>query len=185
MTPLAKNPAVFLAYAPRGPGLLCALACFSEGDDVYGWFVGPRQEGACASRYFLLEDFHANAPTRYHAVEDAELHAAWPLGEARRHRLAAMQAAFAREWLVFRDDARFAAELLAYDEAGYAAGEVNVRFARLAKLDTAGEAWTFRSQGFEPMVLRHLARSWPLLYRPHMERTAQALKHRHAGRARP
>ena len=33
-----RDPEVFLAYAPRGPGLRCALCCAAGERDVYGWF---------------------------------------------------------------------------------------------------------------------------------------------------
>ena len=91
-------PHVFLAYAPRGPGLRCALAYLASGRDVYGWFTGRRQDGSMASAFFLLEDLFAEAPARYEAVDEASLHSGWSLDEARRHELARMQELFTREW---------------------------------------------------------------------------------------
>lgn len=164
-----QNPNVFLAYAPAGPGLLCALLYLADERDVFGWFIGPRQDGETVRRYFLLEDFYAPGATRYEAVSDADLHSDWSLEEARRHALASAQEAFAREWLVFRDDPRVPVELEAYEEAGYAAGEVIVRFERLAKFYTAHPVWTYYSPQFEHEVLRELARHWPLEYRLHPE----------------
>ena len=140
-----KVPQIFVAHAPRGAGLRCALAYLGGERDVYGWFSGPRADGATASQYFVLADFYTNRPARYDAVDAAALHSGWPLDEARRHELAAMQEAFAQEWL--------------------AAGGVALRDERLAKLSKLQPNWTFYSPHFERSVLRHLAKRWPLEYR--------------------
>jgi nucleotide-binding universal stress UspA family protein len=109
------------------------------------------------------------------AVDQADLHSAWSLDEARRHELARMQEAFAREWLFYRDDPRAAAELQAYAEAELAVGELNVRFERLARFSTLQPNWTWYSARFERPVLRHLARRWPLEYRFDFEPAATLL----------
>lgn len=160
-----QDPDIFLAYAPRGAGLRCALAYLASARDVYGWFTGPRLDTSVASCFFLLEDYYLDRPTRYEAVEQADLHSEWLLDEARRHELAGMQDAFAREWLFYRDDPRSSGELQAYSEAELAAGEVNVRFERLAKFSTLQPNWTFYSPRFERSVLRRLAKRWPLEFR--------------------
>ena len=164
-----KEPEVFLAYAPRGAGLRCAVAYLASERDVYGWFTGPRQDASVASCFFLLENFFENRPVRYEAVDHGALHSAWLLDEVRRHELARMQEAFAREWLFYRDDPRAAAELEAYTEAELATSDVNVRFERLAKFSTLQPNWTYYSPRFERPVLRHVAKRWPLEYRLHME----------------
>jgi hypothetical protein len=155
-----RDPEVFLAYAPRGPGLRCAVAYLKDGRDVYGWFTGLRADALLTSGYFLLEHFYANAPTRYEATE--ELHARWSLDEARRHELARMQEAFSREWLSYGDEA----EREAYDEAELGTGEVRVRYARLASFSKLQPTWTHYSPGFERAVLNALAKRWPLDYSP-------------------
>jgi hypothetical protein len=160
-----KTPELFIAYAPRGAGLRCALAYLASERDVYGWFTGPRADGGIAAEFFLMEGFYSNRPTRYEALDVAALHSRWSLDEARRHELAQMQEAFAHEWLVYRDQPRAAAELQAYAEAELAAGEVNLRFERIARLSTLQPNWTFYSPRFERPVLRHLAKRWPLEYR--------------------
>jgi len=143
-----RTPNVFLAYAPRGAGLRCALAYLASERDVYGWFTGPRQDASVGSCFFLLEDFYTPRKTRYEAVDQAELHSAWSLDEARRH------------------------ELEAYAEAELAAGDVNLRFERLDKLSKEQPNWTFYSPGFERPVLRQLAKRWPLEFRMHSELAA-------------
>lgn len=160
-----RTPKVFVAYTPRGVGLRCAVAYLAGARDVYGWYAGPREDAGVAAAFFLIEDFYSNRPARYEAVETAELHSHWALDEARRHELAQMQEAFAHEWLIYRDEPRAAAEFEAYAEAELAAGEINLRFDRLAKLSTLQPNWTYYSPGFERAVLRFLAKRWPLEYR--------------------
>lgn len=165
-----QTPKVFLAYAPRGPGLRCVVAYLTSGRDVYGWFSGPRLDLATASCFFLLADFHSPAEARYEAVDEAELHSAWSLEEPRRHEAARLRDTIAREWLFYRDDPRAGAEFEAYREAELAApGELNVRFERLNKFSTLQPNWTYYSPGFESSVLRHLAKRWPLEYRLDLE----------------
>lgn len=180
-----QTPNVFLAYAPRGAGLRCAVAYLSSRHDVYGWFTGPRQDTSVASCYFLLQDFYANKETGYEAVAQEDLHSAWSLDEPRRHQLAQLQETIAHEWLFYRGEPRAAAELQAYNEAELGVGEVNVRFERLSKFSTLQPNWTYYSAGFERSVLRHLASRWPLEYRLDMERVAAAHKARISTRARP
>ncbi|OGA72256.1 MAG: hypothetical protein A3G81_16000 [Betaproteobacteria bacterium RIFCSPLOWO2_12_FULL_65_14] len=164
-----RTPNVFLAYAPRGIGLRCALAYLASERDVYGWFLGARDDARTVSAFFLLEDFYSNRPTRYEAVDEANLHSGWSLGEERRHELARLQETVSREWLFYPDDARAVAELQAYAEAELAAGEVNVRIERLAKFSRLQPNWTFYSPGFERPVLHFLAKRWPLEYSPEGE----------------
>ena len=158
------TPNVFLAYAPRGAGLRCAVAYLASGRDAYGWFTGPRLDLAVASRCFLLENYYSAGPVWYEEVDLAELHSGWSLSEARRHELARLQASFAREWLCYRADAWAAADFAAYARAELAAGEVSVRFGRLAVFSKLQPNWTFYSRGFEHGVLRQLAKRWPLEY---------------------
>ena len=161
-----RDPQVFIAYAPRGRGLRCALAYLEDASDVYGWFAGPRDDISVAACYFLLENFHATVRMRYEEMDESALRSAWSLSEGRRHELAAMQDAFTREWLFCRKEPRAHAELLAYGEAELAAGEINVRFDRLARLSRLQPDWIYCSPRFERNVLRALSRYWQLEYRP-------------------
>lgn len=163
-----RDPQIFIAYAPRGAGLRCVLAYLEDASDVYGWFAGPRHDTSVAACYFVLENFHASVRARYEAVDQAELHGGWSLAEERRHELAAMQEAFARDWLFYRNEPRATPQLMAYCEAELAAGELNLRFERLAKLSKLQPNWTYYSPRFERLVLRALSRYWPLEYRPHI-----------------
>lgn len=162
-----RNPEIFIAYAPRGAGLRCAIAYLSGGDDVFGWYTGPRPDAQIASRCFLLEAYYTRRETRCESVDLADLHAAWPLDEARRHELARMQEMIAREWLFYPEDARAAAERQAYEEAELAAGgRVGLRFERLGKFSRLQPNWTYYTPHFEHSVLRQLAKRWPLEFRP-------------------
>lgn len=175
-----RTPDIYIAYTPRGAGLRCAVACLTSGPDAYGWYTGPREDLAVASCFFLLENLYSTRATRYEAVDQADLHAGWSLDEARRHELAQMQEAFAREWLVYRDDPRAAEERQSYAAAELAAGEVNVRFERLAKFSTLQPTWTYYSPRFARTVLRQLAKRWPLEYYRLYARRTEAAGERHA-----
>ena len=165
-----RTPEIFLAHAPRGEGLRCALAYLSGERDVYGWYTGPRHDASIASAYFLISDYYTNQPMGYEAVDQAELHSPWSLDEARRHDLARMQEAFVREWLQDRQV-----------PAGLAG--LQLRADRLDGLSKLQPTWTHYSPGFARGVLRFLAKRWPLDYRaegPDAERP-----HRRAAGPRP
>ena len=170
-----RTPDVFIAYAPRGAGLRCALFYLRAANDVYGWYTGPRDDGSVAAEFFLIEQFHTSRPVRYSSVEVAALHSRWPLDEERRHELAQVQAAFAAQWLFHRDDAQAASELASYARAELATGEVNLRFQRIARLSMLQPNWTYYSPQFERGVLRHLAKRWPLEYRVEQDIAARTL----------
>lgn len=160
----SMQPRHFIAYAPRGAGLICAVLYVPLGQDVCGWYVGGR-EGVLESAYFRLEAFYTPLDTQLVAVPDAALHAG-KLGDPQLCQdLARMQEAFRREWLWDAGDPDAAAETAAYREAELALGEVNVRFARLAKFSKTQPTWTCYAQGFERSVLRVLAKRWPLDFR--------------------
>ena len=165
-----RNPEIFIAYAPRGAGLRCAIAYLERGADLYGWFIGPRDDAVVEACYFLLGDFRSNAPVRFEAVDQADLHTSWSLDEERRHELAQMQEAFAREWLFYRDAPDAAFQLGVYADAELAVGEVGLRFERLNKLSKLQPNWTYYSPRFDRSALRRLAGRWLLEYRPYRDK---------------
>ena len=61
---VATMPRQFIAYAPYGVGLMCALIYFERGADVYGWWIGAR-DAEWHTAYFKLEDFFTTRPTRF------------------------------------------------------------------------------------------------------------------------
>lgn len=161
MTAAARNPRVFIAYAPRG-GLRCAVVYLTRGPDVYGWYTGPDGAGAAQSRYFSLDDFYTDGAARSIAIRDDDLHAGWTDDEARCHELAELQDAFVHEWLFYRADPGATGEVAKYAQAELALGEVNVKLERLARFSHQQPAWTFASPGFDMGVLQYLAARWPL-----------------------
>ena len=165
-----RTPEIFLAHAPRGEGLRCALAYLSGERDVYGWFTGPRKDASIASGYFLIEGYYANQPMAYEMVDPERLHSAWSLAEPRRHELARMQDAFVHEWLEDRDV-----------RAGWAG--LQVREGMLTRFSTQQPTWTHYSPGFQHGVLRVLTNRWPLAY--HAEGREEERPHRRAAGPRP
>jgi hypothetical protein len=159
------NPRIFLAYAPRGAGVRCALAYLASERDVYGWFTGPASGTDLTSLYFVLEDFYSKAGTRYVAAQTLDLHTGWILDEGRCQELASLQEAFVAEWLFYRGDPGAASELAVYAHAELALGDVNIRYARLDKLSKLQPNWTYYSPDFERPVLNFLSKRWPLEYR--------------------
>jgi hypothetical protein len=162
------QPRVFLAYAPRGVGLRCALAYLASDRDVYGWFTGPAH-GERASLYFVVEDFYSKSGGRYVAAQTLDLHTGWILDEQRCHELAALQEAFVAEWLFQRDDPDATGELGAMRHAQLAASDVNVRYEKLGRFSKLQPNWTYYSKDFERPLLNFLAKRWPLEYRPDRE----------------
>ena len=161
---MSADSRIFLAYAPRGAGLRCALAYRASNRDAFGWFSGPG-DGVLASAYFVLEDIYTTRPATYVAVSEGDLHSTWIRDEARCHALAQMQEAFRREWLFYRSDPGAQEQLAAYAGAELAMGEFGIRFDRLNKLSKLQPNWIYYSRDFERGVLRHLAKRWPLDYR--------------------
>ena len=172
------QPKCFIAYAPRGGGLLCAMTYFAYGDDVAGWFVGLKDYGY-ASAYFRIENFFSPANKRFYATAGSDIYGGWRLDYGRSqpdldpplpvdddlcHPLEKLEDAFAAEWLVFRDDKRFAAEEAAYAADDLPAGDVVVHHAKLAKFARAKPVWTYYSPGFNDEVLSYMAPRWPLDY---------------------
>jgi len=169
---------VHLAYTPRGVGLACALAYMKKDPDVCGWWLGAR--GAeTLSAYFRLEAFYTTGRTVLYVTANSDLYGGWrndltsgrpqqidplPVDSDLAHELEEMQDAFAAEWLSFPESPRAAQEERAYHDAELAHGAVNLRFARLNKLDKRGPVWVYYSRGFEAAVLEFLAKRWPLDY---------------------
>jgi hypothetical protein len=68
--------ASYLAYAPRGAGVLCALCYFTENPHVCGWWTGARGL-EFAPGYFMLESFYSTAGTRFFAAAGGDLYGGW------------------------------------------------------------------------------------------------------------
>ena len=173
------TPQQFIAYAPYGVGLMCALVYFEQGADVYGWWIGAR-DAEWHSAYFKLEEFFTSRQTRFLAAEDMDLYGGWkrlysarepvldkpePVADEAAHELERVQGMFAAEWLFFEDDAKAGADRKAYEKYNMPLAHVNVRAPRLNKLDKHEAVWTYRSHGLDAAVLDYLQQYWPLDYR--------------------
>ena len=179
LAPRATTPQQFVAYAPYGVGVMCALVYLERGADVYGWWIGSRDVESHTA-YFKLEDFFTRRQTRFLATEGTDLYGGWkrlysaretlldkpePVADEAAHELDRVQGMFAAEWLFFEDDAAAGADRKAYDRYNLPLAHVNVRAKRLNKLDKGGAVWTWYSHGFDAAVLDTLQRYWPLDYR--------------------
>ncbi len=173
-------PQSYIAYAPHGVGLMCAVAYFERDTDVVGWWTG-----ACGyeyhSAYFKLEKFFSTKPTRFYATGGTDLYGGWkllysarepvldkpvPVEEEVCHELDRVQGMFVTEWLFFEDDASAEAERKVYEELRLPLQHVNIRSKRLGKFDKSQPVWIYRSHDFDLDVIDYLQRYWPLDYRP-------------------
>jgi hypothetical protein len=172
------TPRSYIAYAPFGVGLMCAVVYFERDPDVYGWWTGARDSDH-HSAYFKLEGFYSTKPTRFFATDGMDLYGGWkylytartpmldrpePVDDA-AHELDRVQGMFSREWLVYGDDPEAVSEREAYARMGLPLGRVAVRSRRVGKLDESQAVWIHRSPGFDDAVLSLIAQHWPLDYR--------------------
>jgi hypothetical protein len=173
------TPETLLAYAPRGPGVMCAMFYFVLGDDVYGWWIGA-QDGDYPPAYFMLENFYADADTRFFATAGNDLYGGWtreyteeaallpdpvPIDQDVCHRIEQTQAQFAQEWLFFADDAGTAPERAAYEADSLPVMPVNIKHQRLHRLEVHAAVWTRTSPNADLHVIEYLRERWPLDYR--------------------
>jgi len=168
----------FLAYAPRGPGLLCAVAYLTLGDAVCGWWTGFHDYRYLPA-YFKLERFYSAQDVCLLATEGSDLYGGWRYDYSRSQPalepplriqdelvrpLAQLQELFFDEWLFDRSQPHVEEELVAYARGELAVQDVNIRHRRLNKLDPHGAVWLYRSHGLDGQVIDYLAARWPLDY---------------------
>jgi hypothetical protein len=166
----------FLAYAPRGAGLLCAVTYVSGEPDIVGWFVGAKGR-SYPSAYFRVEKFFSAEQKHFWATAGSDIYGGWRYDYARGdseldrteavddalcHVLDRLEDVFVAEWLVFKGDLRFDVEKAVYAREGWVTSDVLIEHRKLAKFDREGPAWTFYSHGFNDEVLRYLIAHWPL-----------------------
>ena len=171
---------VFLAYAPRGAGLLCAVCYFKEdsGLDLCGWWIGFKDHGYIPA-YFTLQNFYTLEDTAFLATEGSDLYGGWrydysrsrPLldaslrvDDALAHRLEQLQELFFHEWLFDRSDPGASEELAWYAAEELAVQDLNIQHQRLNKLDRHDAVWIYRSRGLDGQVIDYLSARWPLDY---------------------
>lgn len=169
----------YIALAPHGVGLMCAMVYFEHGADVVGWWLGARGY-EYHSAYFKLENFFSTKPTRFYVTDGMDLYGGWkllysardpvldkpvPVEDAVSHELNRVQGMFVAEWLFFADDADTAAEREAYEKFPLPLQHVNVRSMRLNKFDESQPVWIYRSHDCDLDVIDYLQQYWPLDYR--------------------
>jgi hypothetical protein len=175
---LATQPEAYIAYAPRGPGLECAVTYFVQGRDVYGWWIGFK-DYTYPSAFFKLENFFADADTIFYASEGSDVYGGWryqysrsrpeldrpiPIDDDICHKLDQLQDAFANEWLWLKGDPDSAQESAAYAQDELAVEDVNVKHHRLGKLKKEAPVWTHESHGLNLDIVEYLSARWPLDY---------------------
>ena len=173
---ITSDPQTFVAYAPWGVGLLCAVVYRAREHDVCGWWVG-----AVGSEYqtafFKLENYYARYENAFYATRGGDLYGGWvydydaepPLldkpvrvDDALCHDLEHVQYVFAREWLTFPGDPAAEAELARYRAAELAHQGINIRFDRLNHLDKSQPTWAHLSAQLDVNIISRLMRDWPL-----------------------
>ncbi len=172
------TPQSYIAFAPFGIGIMCAVTWMERVNDVYGWWVGAR-DTEFQTAYFRLEDFYTRRAPRFYASEGSDLYGGWrycytakdprldkplPIDDAVAHELDRLQDQFAAEWLFFEDDERAPQERVEYDKANFPLRAVNLRPTRLRRFDQSEPVWIHHSAHYDENVLRCLQRSWPLDY---------------------
>jgi hypothetical protein len=170
------EPKSFVAYAPFGVGVMCALFYFERKKEIYGWWIGAR-DLEFHSAYFKLEDYFTTRPTRFYATEGMDLYGGWrylysarraaldkpvPIEDTVVHELDRLQGAFAAEWLVFEDDRNIEAEREAYGRMGLILGHAAIRSKRIGAFDVSQPVWIHRSHGCDMNVVEYLRKHWPL-----------------------
>jgi len=177
-TDLATQPQHYLAYAPRGPGLECAVVYFAENDHVYGWWIGFK-DYQYPSAFFMLENFFSVRDTVFLATEGADVYGGWryvysrkqprlaeprPVQDAICHKLERLQDAFVNEWLWFRGASGSEGEARAYEQAELALQHVNLKHRHLSALRKDAPVWTAESHDLNLEVIEYLVARWPLDY---------------------
>src|SRR3990172_12239271 len=75
-THVSSDPHSFIAYAPRGMGLLCAVVCAVRGKDVCGWWVGSA-DGEYQTAFFLLDGYFSSDEHPFYATKGGDLYGGW------------------------------------------------------------------------------------------------------------
>jgi hypothetical protein len=174
------EPKTYFAFAPRGPGLMCALFYFADARSVYGWYTGSRA-GEFPASFFMLEDYFSPREMRFYASAADDVYSGWmlrtkdaetpidpppPVPEPLLHEMERLQDAFMREWLVYAGDPHATEDAKAYAARELSFQPVNLRADKLAKLSTDEAVWTCASPDCDLNIVSTLRRHWSLDYGP-------------------
>lgn len=173
------TPQAFLAFAPRGAGVLCALFYFVDGRDVFGWFSGA-VDSAHRSAFFQLESFYSRDVSAFLATEDSDIQGGWRFDYARSEpqldkplpvrqdvlpELDRLQGAFVSEWLFFPADPAAAREVETYRTMELPLCDVAIKPQVLNRMSKGAALWRYLSHDFDMHVLDYLLPRWPLDFR--------------------
>jgi hypothetical protein len=169
----------FLAFTPRGVGLMCALFYIVVDEHVYGWYTGS-EAGEFPANFFMLENFYSTHATMFYRTHESDVYGDWfanfppieqkldrpvPVPEQMCHELERAQSVFAEEWLLYRDAPGAAQQLAAYAERELPVQSVNIKLDKLNKLDARDAVWTYTSPGIDLNVIDFLCVDWQLDYK--------------------
>ena len=177
----------FIAYAPRGVGLLCAVVYLAHGNNVCGWWAGRDANAEYPPGFFILENYYTAHGGAFLGTSGGDVRGGWtrdyrhgaqprirasalPMEDTLARELEQLQFAFAHEWLVYPEDADAVDQHRRYADAelavgSTAAGSVAVRFQCLGKFEKSQPVWRHFSRGLDYHVIERLMRCWPLEYR--------------------
>lgn len=173
-----RQPFAYLAYAPRGPGLLCAVVLFNAEANVYGWYTGAAGAAFPAS-FFMLEDFYSVRDTVFYRSLQDDVYSGWaivkpegedelgrpaPVPEEACHELEQIQNAFVQEWLFYADDSESQAEAEGYRRQDLPVRAVNIKSRKLNKLERHDGVWTYAMPGIDLNIIDTLKKRWSLDY---------------------
>ncbi len=177
------NAEYFIAYAPRGGGLLCAVTYLVHGDNVLGWWVGRDANAEYPPAFFMLENYYTRHEQAFLTTSGGDLQRGWthdydhadrtavvPVEDAVARELERLQYDFAHAWLAYPEDADAAEQTGLYAKAelamgSLAAGAVAVRFHGLGKFEKSQPVWRYFSHGLDYHLVERLMRRWPLEYK--------------------
>ena len=176
--PASAPPRVFIAFAPYGVGVLCALFYIEKRRDLYGWWTGARDsEHHCA--YFKLEEHRSMKALRFYATQGSDLNGGWrrlysakqpqlhtplPIDEDLACELEHLRDDFVAQWLFLEDAPDAEAEREAYARMNFPIFPLGVRAQGINRLNKDEPVWLYRSSDFDVGVIDALARYWPLDY---------------------
>ena len=168
----------FLAYAPYGPGLMCALFYLADAHNVYGWYTGSKQ-GDFPAHFFMLDDYYSPHESRFYISIEDDVYGAWgrvtksgltpidppsPLPDEMMHALEQAQDSFCREWLFYADDPARRDDIAVFAGRDLSVQSVNIRAGRLNKLQVNPAVWSYVGAQCDLNIVNHLRRHWSLDY---------------------
>jgi hypothetical protein len=166
----------YLAYAPRGAGLLSAVCYFALNENIYGWYIGAQSNSFPAS-FFIVERFYSMHAAAFYRTLENDIYGTWvlefpplqqsldrpiPVPEDLCHELTQSQATFSHEWLFYRDDPGASDEITAFRQAQLPLQLVNIKSKKLNKLAHDEPVWTYASPNLDVNVIEYLRDNWPL-----------------------